>query len=285
MNALDVNNPETTEECPWALRELPAFPSVATKLLQLLSRPDAEVRRLIELLRSDAAFSAEILRRSNSALYGLSAQVSSLQHALVLLGFDQVRALAMSVSMGSYLRPALRIATLRQCWRHSLACALVSEELARASYFEEDRAYTAGLLHDIGLLGLMVNYPDEYSNLILVSQEHGFDLRDTERELFEVDHCAAGAWLARRWKFPEEIAEVAGCHHDPPAPGELRLTSLVHWGCLLTSSLGFAVIPGQAYGDSFADIRARLPHILQGRFEGDGEALRDRVARKVNSLE
>jgi len=271
-------------ESPWALRELPPFPPVATKLMQLLAGSDTEIKKLIELLRTDMAFSSEILRRANSPLYGLTSQVNSLRHAVVLLGFDQVRALSMAVSMGAYLQPALKLHSLRQCWRHSLATALIAEQLAKASYFELDRAYTAGLLHDVGLLGLMVDYPREYANLISVTNENSFDLRYCEQELFDVDHCKAGGWLARHWKFPPEIEEVTEHHHDEPAGENLTLVSLVHFSCLLASMIGFAIVqtPQPVEYEAVLD---RLPDNVKKRLPADGPALRELIASQVNILE
>ena len=77
-------------------------------------------------------------------------------------------------------------------------------------------AYTAGLLHNLGVLGLMSAYPEEYAGLIDVSTEFGLDLLRTERDLFEIDHCAAGAWLARDWNFPEPIVSAIARHHEEP---------------------------------------------------------------------
>jgi len=269
---------------PWALRDLPAFPPVATRLMQLLAHQEVEIRRLIELLRTDVALSSEILRRANSALYGLTSQVSSLQHAVLLLGFDQVRALGMAVAMGSYVKTALKLQPLRKCWRHSVACALVSEELAKASYLEHDRAYTAGLLHDIGLLGLMVNYPREYSNMLAVANDNCFDLRQTERDLFEVDHGVAGSWLAAQWKFPEEIAEAAEFHHETPAPGGFRLLGLVQWSCRIATAMGYEVVkPPEPL--SYAEIHAQLPAPVQQRFPATIEEMRAKVDPRVKSLE
>jgi putative nucleotidyltransferase with HDIG domain len=274
---------ETQETKPWALRELPAFPSITTKLLQLLSSDDVQVKKLVDLLRSDAALSAEMLRRANSSLYGLRSQVSSLQHAVMVLGFDQTRALAMAVSMGSYLKSTLRIAALRKCWRHSLATALVAEELARHLQFEQDRAYTAGLLHDIGLLGLMVNYPDAYSDILIVGSENAFDIRIVEQAQFDVNHCEAGAWLAQQWNFPDQIQHVVAHHHDQPPDGEISLTSLIFWASLLSDSLGFDV--NSMPRPSYDELRAQLPGRASSSFPAQADVVRLAIGPKVDSLE
>jgi len=274
---------EPQETKPWALRELPAFPSITTKLLQLLSSNDPQVKKLVDLLRSDAALSAEMLRRANSSLYGLRSQVSSLQHAVMVLGFDQTRALAMAVSMGSYLKSTLRIAALRRCWRHSVATALVAEELARHLHCEQDRAYTAGLLHDIGLLGLMVNYPEVYAEILIVGSENTFDIRVVEEAQFDVNHCEAGAWLAQQWNFPEQIQHAVAFHHDQPPDGDTSLTSIIYWASVLADSIGFEL--NSMPRPSYDELRAQLPGRANNSFPAQADVVRMSIGPKVDSLE
>ena len=288
--AATYHRPEAALEATqhWALRDLPPFPSIAVKLLQLLSDEEVQVKRLIELLRSDAALSAELLRRANSALYGARTRVSSLQQGLVLLGLDQVRSLAMAVALGSYVKSAMRIAALRRCWRHSLATALLSERLAHAVHFEADRAYTAGLLHDIGLLGLMVNNPKEYANLLLVSRENGFDIRVTEQAMFDVDHCEAGAWLARQWAFPEEILNSVRHHHDPIDDSQYGLLAITQSAVLLSDVLGFGVIPPSETGadpSPYEALRLQFPAAAQDCLPLRMEVLQDFLTQRINAYE
>src|SRR5258706_5880969 len=97
-----------------------------------------------------------------------------------------------------------------------------------------DSAYTAGLLHNLGTLGLMSAYPDEYVRMLEVSDDFGFDLLRTERDLFDIDHCAAGAYLAQDWGFPDELAAAIATHHDEPVPGECTLDIIIQVSWTLT---------------------------------------------------
>jgi putative nucleotidyltransferase with HDIG domain len=268
----------------WALEELPAFPAITTKLLQMLSNEDARLDELVKLLRSDMSFSAEILRRANSPLYGLKFQVSSLQHAVSIIGFDQTRALAVAVSMGAYLGKAMRLYSLRRCWRHSLATALLAEKLARPVGIEPDRAYTAGMLHDIGLLGLLVKYPASYATMLEVTADSGFDLREAEEALFDVDHCHAGAWIARKWSFGPEIHDAALHHHDTPSPGETSLTAVIYWASLLADTIGFQATPapGKHLWDELCDA---MPVALAAALPDSSQIAAQQISQRVNSLE
>ncbi len=286
---MPVSQGEATLKDTVALQSIPVFPPIAIRLLQLVSSEDVALRQVIELLRADPAFSAEILRRANSSLFGTRQPVNSLQHALVVLGLRRVRSLTMTVASGMYLKAALEIAELRRCWRHTLACALLTEELARACSIHEDLAYTAGLMHDIGRLGLLVAHPGEYAKLLRSAAkrqagEENYDLLDHEKEVFGADHCATGNWLAEQWNLPEEFRVVTGRHHDPPAGAGLDLLGLVYLGCRLADALGFHVVPPRRPG-SLEEIRAALPESARRRFHTDSEDLRKFVEVRINALD
>lgn len=204
---------DVTTEQPWAIKNLPPFPAVALQLMGLLDS-DVPVKQVVNLLRMDPALSGEILHVSNSALYGLSRNVDSVAHAVVVLGGDAVKRLALTVSLGRFTQNFMQHQGLRRCWDHSVACALIAEDLAEFTDQGRDRAYTTGLLHDVGRLALLACFPEEYENLLSVVQENDFDFRVTERRMFEIDHCSAGEWLCKSWNLPDDITSAIAHHHD-----------------------------------------------------------------------
>ncbi|HEY6290612.1 MAG TPA: HDOD domain-containing protein [Terriglobia bacterium] len=121
---------------PWALINLPPFPGVAARILQLLSKDDAGMKDLAALIRTDIAFSSEILTLANSALFAFRTEINSILQATVLLGLGRVKAIALTVGMRSYVTDSLKLPALLACWRHSLACAVLCEEMAPACMFE-----------------------------------------------------------------------------------------------------------------------------------------------------
>ena len=227
-------------QAPWALRLVPPFPAVAHRILALVGKEDVDARELGELVKMDPSFSAELLRFANSALFGVRREVTSLAHAILMLGTDRIKTMATMVAMNRMVRSSVRIAALRKVWRHSLVTAVVAEEAARITRSDRDGAYTTGLLHNLGTLGMMSAYPDEYSRMLEVSDDFGFDLLQTERDLFEIDHCAAGAYLAQDWDFPDELAAAIATHHDEPVPGEVSLDNLIKVSWRLADVLGYA---------------------------------------------
>lgn len=269
-----------------ALQDLPPFPWIATKVLESFGTrgDDLEIKRLIDLIRADVSLSSELLRRANSPLYGMQSRISSLQHAVVILGLDHVKTLSMMIGLGAYLKGAMRLAVLRRCWRHSLTCAMLCEELAPTCWLPPDRAYTAGLLHDIGRLALLVKYPQAYSDLLSVVIENRLHLLATERDLFDVNHCEAGACLAKQWGFPNELEAVVANHHHPPENGKFDMLRLVHVSCRLANSYGFDVADPVRLEDP-AEILAELPKRALCLFQADMATVRETLLKRLNALE
>jgi len=227
-------------QAPWALRLLPPFPAVAQRIMALAGQEDISIHELGKVVKMDPSFAAELLRFANSALFSVRREVTSLAHAIAMVGTDRIRTMATLVVVNRMVRASVRLAALRKVWVHSLVTALVAEEAARASGLDGEFAYTAGLLHNLGSLGMMSAYPDEYSRMLEVSDDYGFDLLETERDLFEIDHCAAGAYLAQDWDFPDDLAAIIATHHEEPGQGDRSTYNLVRIGWRLSDCLGYA---------------------------------------------
>ncbi|MEP7353120.1 MAG: HDOD domain-containing protein [Acidobacteriota bacterium] len=232
----------------WALRDLPPFPVVATQLLKALADDNVNTLLLVNLIRRDAMFTSELLRAVNSARYAISQPISSIQHAVTILGRDTLRSFAVAVSLRMYLGRTIQHEELARVWRHSLATATICDLLCEAGWQASpskygDIAYVAGLLHDVGCLGLMTLHPKGYAVAVDRAGREDRDLREIEREIFGMDHCRAGQLISRSWRFSPDIEEVSFGHHEPSRPQDKSLGQLVKVAVLLTDALGWSVAP------------------------------------------
>jgi putative nucleotidyltransferase with HDIG domain len=244
---------------------------------------------VVDLLRSDAVLSADLLRRATSAYYGLSAKVDGLQQCLVLLGLEEVRRVVLTLGTTRYAQQALKLPALRRCWRHSLATAIIADEAARVSGLNSDLGYTAGLLHDIGRIGLLAARPEPYAAMLarLETLDPTSDkkyLLSIERESFEVDHCAAGLWLTEQWNLPEELRAAAGRHHDTRDGDAFDLLALVHFSCAMADHVGFAILPN-IVPHTYEELLARLPESSRKRFWPNSEELRAEIKTKLGEYD
>lgn len=223
---------------PGGIRQLPPFPGVAARLMRLVADVDAPFREVTRLLQMDAALAAEVLRLANSPVFGFRYQIRDVPHAAAVLGLDRIRGLVMTLVFRDFLAGHRSNEALRRCWHHNFACALTCETFAPAFWIEKGLAYTAGLLHDVGLLALVASHPQQYEQLLSEPVSSMREFCEKERALFGADHCQAGEWILAKWDLPPEFREVAARHHE--ALGEdSDLCSLVQLGCELARAIGF----------------------------------------------
>jgi len=253
------------------------------RALQLGSKDNVGLKELTDLIRTDPALSSEILTLANSALFAFRSEIGSILQAAVLLGLQRVKALAVTVGMRGYLAEVLKIPALLACWRHSLATALIAEEVAGVSLMDKDAAYTAGMIHDIGRLALAVIHPALYADFLSSTPMTPADALQRERELFEVDHCQAGRWLVEAWKLPKEFVDITSRHHIE-LDGKFDMLAAVRLSCTLADTLGFSVMQPLDLAN-FDEIRQKLPDRQRERFVSDPNELALRIATKINSME
>ena len=269
-----------------ALVDLPPLPAVAIKALRMVSNHEARLRDLHTLLAADTAFSVEILKLVNSPLYGIRVEISSVMQAMMLLGFERIRGLILTIGMRAFVGGALNVSGIRTCWRHSLATALLAEEVAAATHLDKDVAYTAGLMHDLGRLAMVVLRPQQYANLIEASRELPCDPLQEERRIFGTDHCEAGRSLVLAWKLPGPFIEMASAHHDrePEGKSNFDMLSVVRLSCALSEAIGFEVIRSNIRR-TYAELVAAMPAAGRERFPREAEELTQLITAKVDSLE
>lgn len=273
---------EKSEKAPWALDQLPPFPAVAVQLLRLFADPDVHITEIGRIIAAEPVFATRVLQMANSPLFAARTEVKSLSHAIVLLGLNRVKAITITRAMADYVAPAMGVNALKTCWRNSLACAILSEMLARACKMDPDFAYVAGLLRDIGRLALLVKYPDAYANLLAVTEENSYDLLTVEHDLFEMDHCQAGTWLLEQSPFPAELREVVAWHHEALSGNPFRMVNLIHAADMMADTLGFPVVE-HAARRSFESVLELLPEGAAARFPENAEELAEEVARRLDS--
>jgi len=223
--------------------ELPPVPSVAVRLLGLLARDEVNLAEVSDTVAADATIAAEVLRAANTAYYGIRGEVTSIRHAATLLGTARIRALAATIGLRRYLGQAMRLPAVQRCWRHNLACAATAEQIALRLGGSPADAYTAGLLHDIGRLALIVASPAQYPAFLDTSTARGTALLQLERDLMGMDHCETGQWFAQQLQLPQVFQDVARHHHNLDAVGPTDMLTRVSVACHLAEWMGYWVTP------------------------------------------
>ena len=201
-----------------SLEELPQlrpFPVVASRVLAVCNSEDADVMEMAEVMQCDPAMSLRLLRIANSAQYGYSGEIATVEHAIVVLGFRAVRNLALSVSALSVFNEGESAQEARQqLWQHSLGCAAVARQLApHVSRITPDEAFLAGIMHDVGKLVFFDVVPDDYA--IVCQTADCQSIIEVEARSFGITHQDIGQRCGDEWELPAEINAAIGFHHTP----------------------------------------------------------------------
>lgn len=197
---------------------LPRLPDTTYRLISVISDPMASIDQIVETIRYDQAATADVLRLCNSAFFGLSRKVNSIDDALRLLGTTKVLQLVMSTHTRALLSGQQEGYGLPQgaLWRHSVGTAIGAQILARRfGVAEMGLLFTTGLLHDIGKIALGEYVAAEYAEITRRVTEERHSFVEAERAVLGFTHAEVGAQLAESWSLPQAIARCIRYHHEP----------------------------------------------------------------------
>ena len=219
------------------LSKLPPFHPAALKLLNIASDSGTAIDDFEKIFRGDPALTADLLLVANSALFGNRAKIGSIRHALAHLGLDRVRDLASTIALSFFVRNQPRTAFVRHIWAHSIATAAISEVMGDL-YGARD-LYTAGLVHDLGRLGLLLTVGPNYENWVSAEVPNIDEANRLERDRFGMNHCEAGALVGHKWGFPVVLRSCMIAHHELGSGPPRDPLFLVQLACRMAASIGY----------------------------------------------
>lgn len=211
-----------------ASRNVPTLPAVALEVVQRCKRPDVRIEDLAEIISRDPGLSARILKTVNSSSYGIGRSITTLSRALVLLGLDSVKSLALGFSLFNEFREAdaEHRSTADQIWRRTLYSAVGARQIAQHTGLAEgEEAFLGGLLQDIGEIVLMQTLGPDYISLVEQNKDHAL-LWQREREMLGLDHTQVGTALAEKYELPVSLAGSIGWHEWPEQAPEMFQTQV-----------------------------------------------------------
>lgn len=224
-----------------SVRDLPSLPAVVADLLMTVGQDDVDTHALAAKITLDQALTAKTLRLANSSFYGLQSKVTSIAHAISVLGFHSIRTLVTACSIrDSFGARSVPGFDFEAFWRHAIATAACARVLARHVQVNPDTAFTVGLLHDLGTLVLATHFRDDYHQVLAWQRLHDCPAATAEHAVFGTDHAAVGAALAAHWKFPQPMQAAVAAHHvllADTAVAPADLTTLIQAANVLAHAL------------------------------------------------
>lgn len=215
---------------------LPTLNTVAFQVIQLCSDEATSISDLVKVISSDQSLTAQILRVANSSYFNYPKTIYSLDRAIVILGFNLLKEISVSISIYSFYRglKTSKNFAVDELWQHSLMTAFVGRSLAEVyDPGSSELFYVVGLLHDIGKLAMDLMMPKDYSFVVEKAKQEGLRLDIIEKRFLGFHHGDVGSELLRRWNLPDVMVEITRYHHYPKEfEGDAEIFRLIRFNYL-----------------------------------------------------
>jgi len=199
------------------IESVPSLPTLYSQIVMEVNCPEPSIRRLGEIIATDIGMTAKVLQLVNSAFFGIRRRIGNTVDAANYLGIETIQSLVLSIhAFSQFDSPGIPGLSAESLWNHSMRTAVAARQIAQAAGIPREaagEAFTAGLLHDVGMLVLAHNMPDRYAEVI--GRTEGEDLATVEAEAFGATHAEVGAYLLGIWALPDTLADAAAFHHRP----------------------------------------------------------------------
>jgi HD-like signal output (HDOD) protein len=248
------------------------LPEVVAQIVATVEDPKSSAAQLHKIVSHDPALVTRILKVVNSAFYGLPGQINSIERAIVMLGLNAVKNIAVAASLGQLFRGVKLCEgyTARDLWTHCIAVAVTARDLAKQMRWSiADEAFLAGMVHDVGLLIEMQLAPEKLARVCEIAKTSAQSFSSIERDKIGMDHEMVGEALAEMWKFPKACQIVAGNHHSGKTASEdhRKLLTLIHIADILvcaTPGTGFPLTAKtQTYSDETLAAIGLTPQVVE----------------------
>lgn len=226
---------------------LPTLPAIVGQVMQTIADPQSSAQDLMEVINPDQALTVKILKIANSAFYGRVRKTGTLEQALIVLGFEEVRNLVVSMAVFNNFRRlnAPPLFEVGKFWEHSFVCGLAARIIAEELKLPGGELFVAGLIHDIGKLAICMVVPQVFCKVLEADESKDLKTSVAEQHLLGVTHAEVGAVLAKRWMFPGDLVAGIGFHHRPAAgPAKTPYQMIVHLADLIAHMVSDADAPG-----------------------------------------
>lgn len=214
----------TVNEAIAKIEDIPTIPAILGEILRITSSEKSSAKDLGQIIYTDQSMAAKVLKMANSAFYGFTQQIKSIDRAIVILGFDEVRAIAVAMSVfdSIYLRKGGVYYSRLRSWKHSFLCGIgtrVLAELFKMGKNLESELFVGGLIHDIGKVLMDRYFPQSFARVLELVEETSMTMECAEEKIFGFDHALLAGGLLRKWKLPDQLTDMVIYHHHPDAAG------------------------------------------------------------------
>jgi putative nucleotidyltransferase with HDIG domain len=199
------------------IESFPALPEIVTQVMAVTANPKSSANELMQVILPDQAMCTTILKVANSAFFGIPREVHTIERAVVVLGYQEIRNIVIGKAIFSSFPKMNKEArySISLFWEHTFTCGLAAKIIGEHFHLSSSELFIAGLIHDIGKLAMFITFPDQYPLLKELANHPLFDDIAEEQKKFSVSHDQVGLQLAKKWLLPDQLVMAIGYHHAP----------------------------------------------------------------------
>ncbi len=252
-----------------SIQDIPTLPSIANKVIQAINDPQSNAKVIADIVKNDPALTARLLKIGNSAFYAGYSPCTNVQNAIARMGLIQIKRLVFSISiLDAFTKYSTAGFEIKDFWKHSIAVAYNTRVIGKLAGFRDtEELFTAGLLHDLGIL-IIIKYMPEMFDAIMKKKAKNPDVSfyQCERSDFPVSHCEIGSWLSVRWQMSREIQSVIFNHHQPPVNSTIFEKEVVMFSAVVHLADAFSGFIGAGFlNDNATEIDKNIFDFVFGK--------------------
>jgi len=241
MNKNIQYTPDLLKERVQQLSNLSTLPYIAAKVMELVENPKTSASNLGKIISADQVLAGRILKLANSAYYGFPRKISTINLAIVILGFNTLRDLVLSISVVDQFKIKNNtLLHIEDFWRHALIVGMGARLISRyLNYPIVGEVFVAGLLHDIGYLVLFQRFSKLFRKIYQTAHQEEISFLEAEKKTMDITHAEIGSWLADGWNLPTKLVKAIRYHHEPDKIFQnSELANIIHIADLISYSIG-----------------------------------------------
>jgi HD-like signal output (HDOD) protein len=209
----------------------------------MILNPSTSAKEVAQIISSDPALTSKVLRVVNSSFYGFPNRITTVSHAIVILGFNTIKSIVLSSTIFDVFRRGGKPGDFDRAefWKHSIGCGAAAKVLGRRiNYPMLEELFIAGLLHDVGKIVLDQYVPDKFAEVGALVRSRDILIAEAETQVLGVTHADVGAWLFEKWNLSKGLTDTVRCHHNPALAGEnQRFAEIIHVADVLVRAVRF----------------------------------------------
>jgi putative nucleotidyltransferase with HDIG domain len=247
------------------LGQIPTMPTIAAKVMQIVNDPHSNAEDVAKFISRDVALTSKVLRLANSAFYGIPRTISSVNSAIVILGFNTIRSLVLSATVLKMFpaKSGAAVFDRKAFWKHSfmvgIASRMVAQIYRKKKLVDMETAFSAGLLHDIGKIVLDQFSNEEYVPVLKAAKDRGEPLFMAEKAMIGMSHADVSGMLVDKWQMPNELKGPIVNHHSPfDDTASQDMACIVHYANHLCHEKGSGCMDNETYAALMPDVEAAL---------------------------